>query len=308
MSISLTYSFFNLDIVCFLDNDYAPQFSQESYKAQVPDDTEPGSLVFTITATDQDSKKCSQKLPCPCGDIIYSISHGNEDALFSIEKNSGNVRVIKNLEFNSGDSIEITVVAENTDGSQKSSTKLFIDVLRIKHRQRRSAGHHIVRRSVLTPSPSGIIVVSPVLQNNTFYKKGDVIKFNLTASHNSSAVTNPTTNLAFKCSSSFLSVIDKAFITQSGQPITNRAVNNGELTFQVASLAKAENIKIEFEVTVKTSIHPLANLYLTCEASDSTYKIGPVASTPTLYAVFPKVTLARLTTPAQSRTYNVFVL
>jgi len=287
------------------DNDYAPQFSQDSYKVQIPDHTEPGSLVITIKATDQDNKKCSSKLPCPCGDIVYFITHGNEDGLFSIEKTSGNVRVIKSLESNAGESIEVTVIAENADGSQKSSTKLQIDVLRTKHRERRSTGHHIVRRSALTPSPSGIIVVTPVIQNNTFYKKGDVIKFNLTAYHNSSVVTaDPTANLIFRCSSSFLSVIDKAFTSQSGEAITNKAVTNGELTFQVVSLAKDKDIKIEFEVTVNTNIHPLANLYLTCTATTTTRQIGPVASTPTLYAVFPKVTLQRLTSPSESCMYK----
>lgn len=285
---------------CFLDNDNAPEFTKQSYKTQISDNTEPGSLVIAVSATDKDTEKCTQNIPCPCGDITYSITNGNKDGLFIMEKNSGNVRVAKSLESNGGEAIEIDVVAENPTGSQKSSAKVLIDVVKTKHRQRRSAGHHVVRRSVLTPSPSGIIVVSPVLQNNTFYKRGDKLMFNLTASHNSTVTANPTANLNFKCSSAFLSVTDQAFTSASGQPVTNRVVTNGELSFQVASLTQLQFLKIEFEVSVKTNIHPLANLYLTCEATTATHKIGPVASSPTVYAVFPKVTLERLTSPAES--------
>lgn len=207
----------------------------------------------------------------------------------------------KNLD--SRETIVLSVAAANIDGKH-TSTEITIDVVKPKRRERRSADHHIVRRSVLQTSPSGIIAITPDIPNNTFYNSGDKIKFNLTASHNQSvAVANPTANLNFKCSSAFLSVINQAALSED-KPVTNWNVNNGELTFTVAALGKDEIQKVQFEVEVKANIYPLANLFLSCEATTSTHKIGPSTSSPTLYAVFPKVTLTRLTLPGASREYE----
>jgi hypothetical protein len=190
---------------------------------------------------------------------------------------------------------------------QKESVNVHIAVAAVKERHRRSADHHIVRRSIPTVSPSGVLIVKPEVPNNTFYKPGDNIIFNLTLTHNQSAITfAPDANLVIKCTSSFLTVV--SFLSSNGVAMGgNPTIANGEITFNVQSFTRLASLSATFNVTVKSSIHPLANLYMVCDvvgtSSAASYKVGPVSSSPSLYAVFPKVTLNRVTEPSKSRKY-----
>lgn len=219
----------------------------------------------------------------------------------------------KSLKAHDGASFDLTVSAQNEGqgfNQQKVTTTVHIDVAALKGRQRRSSEHHIVRRSTPTASPSGVIVVKPEVLNNTFYKPGEFITFNITVSHNQSASTfAPDTALQVKCNSAFLTAT--TYLASNGAASSAHAVSNGEFTFTVASLAQADVASVTFKTTVKSTIHPLANLYMVCEAtgnkSSISYKIGPVSSSPSLYAVFPKVTLTRITDPSKSCEYKYFV-
>ena len=147
-------------------------------------------------------------------------------------------------------------------------------------------------------------VFKPIVPNVTYYNKGDEIKFALNLSHNASASSaNPVKTIKLNLTSTFLQPKQNSLATLSGSVPISGAVtyDDGGATFQVDDLGSSQDLMVEFVAKVKDTIHPLANLYLTLEITgkDSVqandYPSEPHVSVPTLYAVFPKVTLQRTT-------------
>ncbi|XP_061129157.1 protocadherin alpha-5-like isoform X5 [Syngnathus typhle] len=113
-------------VVNVLDiNDNAPIFSQSLYKASVRENIEIGTSIITLNATDLDVGQNGQ--------IFYSFSEvgrGEQNDLFAIEKTTGTVTNIKNLNFEDENLFEIRVQA--SDGAafpMSSHAKLLIEVL-----------------------------------------------------------------------------------------------------------------------------------------------------------------------------------
>ena len=74
--------------------------------------------------------------------------------------------------------------------------------------------------------------------------------------------------------------------------------NSSAISFDVTSLNSGDLVSVKFEATVKDSIQPLSNLYFAVlvtgqDDSNNNLHYGPVPSQPTLYAVFPTVSLTR---------------
>ncbi|XP_077433275.1 protocadherin alpha-12-like isoform X7 [Vanacampus margaritifer] len=113
-------------VVNVLDiNDNAPVFSKNLYKASVYENIEVGTSIISLNATDLDAGDN--------GLVFYSFSavdKGKPDALFAIDKASGTVTNIKNLNFEERNNFEIRVQA--SDGAifpKTSHAKLLIEVL-----------------------------------------------------------------------------------------------------------------------------------------------------------------------------------
>ncbi|XP_041078518.1 protocadherin gamma-A11-like isoform X8 [Polyodon spathula] len=105
-------------------NDNPPVFSQTVYKAAVLENCVKGTVVLTINATDAD--KGSN------GAVTYSFSHVTESlsALFELEPNTGEIKVVGQLDYENVKIHEVTVQATDHGGLTDSSNVVFeiIDV------------------------------------------------------------------------------------------------------------------------------------------------------------------------------------
>lgn len=72
-------------------NDCVPQFTKREYSTKIPENTKPGDLVLTVSASDKDLG--SNAL------IVYSFSSGNDQGLFSINRLNGQIKVSKELNY-----------------------------------------------------------------------------------------------------------------------------------------------------------------------------------------------------------------
>lgn len=72
-------------------NDNAPSFTSNHYYTTVEENVTIGGDVFTVTATDPDLGTN--------GDLVYSITSGNDRGFFSIESAQGVIRAAKNLDL-----------------------------------------------------------------------------------------------------------------------------------------------------------------------------------------------------------------
>ena len=110
----------NVNVTLLDLNDNAPQFEFSSQAVSIPETTEIGSNIYTLTATDDDVLSNAE--------IVYSIVSGNDRGLFTISQN-GNVTTAASLMSQIG-TINLTIRAANPPsvGELSSLTQLVIDV------------------------------------------------------------------------------------------------------------------------------------------------------------------------------------
>ncbi|XP_070407774.1 protocadherin gamma-A12 isoform X18 [Nothobranchius furzeri] len=102
-------------------NDNAPVFSQEVYKASLPEDSPLDTLVVTVSAADADEGLN--------GDVTYDFGHVSDEVrkIFSIDRKRGELVLIGSVDYESTSSYEIRVKAK--DGLGLSSyAKVIISV------------------------------------------------------------------------------------------------------------------------------------------------------------------------------------
>ncbi|XP_023607817.1 protocadherin beta-6 [Myotis lucifugus] len=88
-------------------NDNAPEFAQELYEAQVPENSSLGSLVITVSARDLDAGSL--------GEVSYALLQTDDvDQPFEINAITGEIRLRKTLDFEEFQSHHVDV--EATDG------------------------------------------------------------------------------------------------------------------------------------------------------------------------------------------------
>ena len=146
-----------------------------------------------------------------------------------------------------------------------------------------------------TVSKSLKVELSPVVHNITYYNIGDKIQFTLNLTHNQSASADLVKQLKVVLWSQFLEPEQGSLVGA----INGVVYNSSAISFEIADLASAAAVYVAFNATVKSSIQPLANLYFSVlvtgnDGSGSNYHYGPASSQPTLYAVFPTVSLSRI--------------
>uniref|UniRef100_UPI0037E8C4C0 protocadherin gamma-A11-like n=1 Tax=Semicossyphus pulcher TaxID=241346 RepID=UPI0037E8C4C0 len=102
-------------------NDNAPVFSQAVYKASLPENSPPDTIVINVSATDADEGIN--------GDVTYDFGHVTEDVkkIFSIDRKVGEIKVIGAVDYETTSSFEIRVKAK--DGLGLSSyAKVMISI------------------------------------------------------------------------------------------------------------------------------------------------------------------------------------
>ncbi|XP_063060193.1 protocadherin beta-16-like [Engraulis encrasicolus] len=102
-------------------NDNLPVFSQPLYQVTLPENSPPGAVVVRVTATDADEG--------PNGDVTYDFSRISKEAshLFSIDKLSGEIKVMGPIDFEEESSYELRVQAKDGAGLA-SNVKVVIDI------------------------------------------------------------------------------------------------------------------------------------------------------------------------------------
>uniref|UniRef100_A0A8C6T3I0 Cadherin domain-containing protein n=1 Tax=Neogobius melanostomus TaxID=47308 RepID=A0A8C6T3I0_9GOBI len=100
-------------------NDNAPVFSQTVYKASLPENAPIDTVVLQVSATDADEGVN--------GDVTYYLGHRSKNEIFSIDSQSGEIRVNGPIDFEEKQSFEMTVEAKDGLGL-KSYGKVTIDV------------------------------------------------------------------------------------------------------------------------------------------------------------------------------------
>ncbi|XP_033830458.1 protocadherin beta-16-like [Periophthalmus magnuspinnatus] len=102
-------------------NDNAPVFSQTVYKASLPENSPPDTLVITVTATDADEGVY--------GEIIYGFDQpSDEDKIFTLNPSTGEVKVAQSIDYEKESSYEIQISAKDGLGLASYAT-LFIEVV-----------------------------------------------------------------------------------------------------------------------------------------------------------------------------------
>ncbi|KAM6224265.1 protocadherin beta-15-like [Rhynchocyon petersi] len=102
-------------------NDNAPEFLQSLYKAQVPENVPTGFLVVKVSARDLDAGTN--------GEIAYSLFYSSQEVsrTFEIDRLSGEVRLIKELDFEAISSYELDIEASDGGGlSGKCSVSIKV--------------------------------------------------------------------------------------------------------------------------------------------------------------------------------------
>ena len=137
----------------------------------------------------------------------------------------------------------------------------------------------------------------PVVHNVTYYNTGNEITFRLNLTHNQSVSADITQNIKVVLSSQYLTPVANSLQAQVGS-VSGASYNSSAISFGALALNQPDAVSVTFKGTVTADIHPLANLYFTVlvwgqDSGDNYFYHGPVPSLPTLYAVFPAVSLTR---------------
>ncbi|XP_039670031.1 protocadherin gamma-A4-like isoform X25 [Perca fluviatilis] len=125
-------------------NDNAPVFSQAVYKASLPENSPPDTIVINVSATDADEGVN--------GDVTYQFGHVSEDDIniFSIDSKTGQIRVTGVIDFEERSSFEIRVKAKDGLGLT-SYAKVIIDVTDMNDN-----APVIYLKSLTTPIPENV--------------------------------------------------------------------------------------------------------------------------------------------------------
>uniref|UniRef100_UPI0037E92BB0 protocadherin gamma-A11-like n=1 Tax=Semicossyphus pulcher TaxID=241346 RepID=UPI0037E92BB0 len=102
-------------------NDNVPVFSQAVYKASLSENSPPGTVVLTVSATDADEGLN--------GDVTYGFGHVSEDikSIFTIDHKTGDIKLTTTVDFETASSFELRVTAKDGLGLT-SYAKVIIDV------------------------------------------------------------------------------------------------------------------------------------------------------------------------------------
>ncbi|XP_055064636.2 protocadherin beta-7-like isoform X3 [Misgurnus anguillicaudatus] len=122
-------------------NDNVPVFSQSVYKVTLPENTPSGTSVITVSATDADEGLD--------GEVSYEFSRISDKAakLFSVEKTTGQIVVIGEVDYEEEQNYEMGIQAKDASGLS-STAKVIIDISDVNDNPPR-----IILKSLNNPIP-----------------------------------------------------------------------------------------------------------------------------------------------------------
>lgn len=100
-------------------NDNIPEFKPTEYKTKIRSRFPVGVTFITVFANDKDDQRA--------GKVIYNLAEGNEEAIFNINPESGDISLAKPLPRNHKDSYYVSVEAKDGFGL-KSAKKAFVEI------------------------------------------------------------------------------------------------------------------------------------------------------------------------------------
>uniref|UniRef100_A0A672FRR6 Cadherin domain-containing protein n=1 Tax=Salarias fasciatus TaxID=181472 RepID=A0A672FRR6_SALFA len=103
-------------------NDNAPVFSQDVYKASLPENSPLDTVVVTVKASDVDTGSN--------GDITYHFDHMSDDrvSLFSLDHKKGELRLVGSIDYETDTSIELLMIEAKDGYGLSSEAKVIIDI------------------------------------------------------------------------------------------------------------------------------------------------------------------------------------
>ncbi|CAL8264083.1 unnamed protein product [Lota lota] len=110
-----------IDVTVLDANDNAPVFSQAVYEASLPENTQIKTPVITVSATDADEGVN--------GEVIYGLGRVSDKSrkLFSLDRETGNIFVAGDIDFEEGSKYEIIIQAKDGFGIS-SDAKIIISI------------------------------------------------------------------------------------------------------------------------------------------------------------------------------------
>lgn len=101
-------------------NDNPPVFNQTTYTASIPENSPPGTVVFTARASDADSPKNAV--------IHYSIVGGSGKDVFDVDTRTGVVTAKIIFDYEERTQYTLDLLAANPDSSQYGSARLVVHI------------------------------------------------------------------------------------------------------------------------------------------------------------------------------------
>ncbi|PKK19791.1 protocadherin-16-like [Columba livia] len=153
--------------VAVLDaNDNAPVFSQAEYTVRVPEDVPVGSTLVTVTATDPDEGLN--------GHMKFSLQKVSVKAslIFQLDAETGEITLVKSLDFEESDSYEMEVQAED-GGGLFDTVKFVITVTDVNDNAPRISIQSVLSE-ISEDAPSGTMVALLHVQDRDSGPNGKV--------------------------------------------------------------------------------------------------------------------------------------
>ncbi|XP_030000789.1 protocadherin gamma-A4-like isoform X25 [Sphaeramia orbicularis] len=124
-------------------NDNEPVFSQNVYKASLPENSPLDTVVLTVSATDADEGVN--------GDVTYAFDHDSDDSrIFSLNSKTGEVKVVGSIDYEKESSYEMQISAKDGLGLASYAT-LIVEISDINDN-----APVIYVKSLTTPVPENV--------------------------------------------------------------------------------------------------------------------------------------------------------
>lgn len=103
------------------ENEYAPEFTTQSYQVIVPENEPLHSIILTINATDRDSG--------PNGMVRYSLTDDNYRKDFAVDELTGSVSIIEPLDYDTIQEYHLNITARDLGFNSKATVALLTVIL-----------------------------------------------------------------------------------------------------------------------------------------------------------------------------------
>ena len=155
LSSSIVYTVIVLD-----ENDNAPNFTQNTFTASIPETIDVGSFVIQLNSTDEDFEDANTYTE-------YIIESGNSDQNFRINSTTGQVYVQDMLDFETQSVYELVVIGNNSQAQPPltGSAHLIVELINVNEFPP-EFDQDVYEFSVLENLPEGHVIQSIIAKDN----------------------------------------------------------------------------------------------------------------------------------------------